>query len=152
MTTPAAEPTPEAPFDPLAAFRTEPQLATTPDVVPETDAPAIVFDVDPDTDDPLAAIVHQAVGAASVCWEKPQGAGVFDDVKARDVADSLLYVLRSTQILAGPDDQEVAVAVLIAAWHADPTALGFLHKGGVCGCHYLANLSVRSILPALVVA
>lgn len=43
--------------------------------------------------------------------------------------------------------QERARHVLVAAWHADPTTLGFLHKGETCGCWYLSGVSVRAILP-----
>lgn len=38
----------------------------------------------------LTAAVYQAVGAASVCWENMSGTGVFDDVRAREVAERLL--------------------------------------------------------------
>jgi hypothetical protein len=34
----------------------------------------------------IESLIYQAVGAGSVCWENPGGAGVFDDQKARDVS------------------------------------------------------------------
>jgi hypothetical protein len=42
-----------------------------------------------------------------------------------------------------------AVAEVIAAWHADPTSLGFLHKnnGTMCGCRYLARIALTSAMP-----
>lgn len=44
-------------------------------------------------------------------------------------------------------DQDRARAVVVATWHADTVALGFLHKGGVCGCQYLAVLTVQAVVP-----
>jgi len=54
--------------------------------------------------------------------------------------------------LLTPEDQEAARAILVAAWHADSTTLGFLHKGGVCGCWYLSGVTARAILPVQVSA
>ena len=39
-----------------------------------------------------------------------------------------------------------AEAETVAAWHADTTAPGFLHRGGVCGCRYLARTALRATL------
>jgi hypothetical protein len=41
-----------------------------------------------------SALVCQALGAASICWERPDRAGVFDSTKARQIADQLLADLR----------------------------------------------------------
>lgn len=58
----------------------------------------------------LSQAVHEAVGAASVCWENMSGTGVFDDTRAREVAQGLLdyinenyapRVTSSTDVLAG---------------------------------------------------
>jgi hypothetical protein len=49
--------------------------------------------------------------------------------------------------LVTEDQQGLARHTLIAAWHADPTTLGFLHKGETCGCWYLSGVTVRAILP-----
>lgn len=38
----------------------------------------------------LTTAVFQSVGTASVCWENPAGAGVFDEGAARKVANDLL--------------------------------------------------------------
>jgi hypothetical protein len=35
----------------------------------------------------VTQLMYQVVGAGSVCWENPGGAGVFDDKLAREVAD-----------------------------------------------------------------
>jgi hypothetical protein len=39
-------------------------------------------------------VVYQTVGAGSVCWQNPGGAGVFDDALARAVATDALAKLR----------------------------------------------------------
>ena len=44
-------------------------------------------------------------------------------------------------------EQDQARHTLIAAWHADSTTLGFLHKGQSCGCWYLSGVTVAAILP-----
>lgn len=46
-----------------------------------------------DAENPVQAI-HQAIGAASMCWEKPEGAGVFDSDKAVDTTYNLILRLR----------------------------------------------------------
>ncbi len=33
--------------------------------------------------------IHEAIGHASMCWEKPEGAGIFDDTQAAEVASNL---------------------------------------------------------------
>jgi hypothetical protein len=35
----------------------------------------------------------------------------------------------------------------VVAMHADTTTLGFLHKGGRCGCHYIAGVILHAIMP-----
>ncbi|QIG58228.1 hypothetical protein SEA_SKOG_76 [Gordonia phage Skog] len=42
----------------------------------------------------VETLIHYIVGAASMCWEKVDKAGVFDDAKARSVADDGLERLR----------------------------------------------------------
>jgi hypothetical protein len=49
--------------------------------------------------------------------------------------------------LATVDDRLEARAAMIAAWHADPVALGFLHRGGRCGCRYLAERALDAVAP-----
>lgn len=34
------------------------------------------------------------------------------------------------------------------AWHADDTAVANLHRGGTCGCNYLATTALRAALGA----
>ena len=35
----------------------------------------------------------------------------------------------------------------VVAMHADTTTLGFLHKGGNCGCHYIAGVILQAVMP-----
>lgn len=37
---------------------------------------------------------------------------------------------------------EDAQTRIVAAWHRDRTAQGFAHKGGVCGCRFLARVAL----------
>lgn len=43
----------------------------------------------------LKAAVYEAIGEASMCWEKPEGAGEFDSVAADRVAATLLGEIQS---------------------------------------------------------
>lgn len=52
-----------------------------------------------------------------------------------------------TRALATQDDQDTARAEVVAAWHADTTATGFLHRGGGCGCRYVAGIALATVLP-----
>lgn len=47
-------------------------------------------------------------------------------------------------------DRTEDVAVMVAAWHADPTAVGFVHRGGMCGCRYLARVASDAALPVVI--
>lgn len=38
----------------------------------------------------IEEFVGQAIGAASVCWENPGGAGVFDSTRAAQIADEIM--------------------------------------------------------------
>lgn len=44
-------------------------------------------------EDDFQAAIYQAIGTASVCWERPEGAGVFDTTKAKWVAEGLIGFL-----------------------------------------------------------
>ena len=46
--------------------------------------------------------------------------------------------------------QEQMVSEAVAAWHLDPSAMGFLHGGGsMCGCRYIARVALRAAVPVL---
>lgn len=38
------------------------------------------------------------------------------------------------------------VGQIVAGWHQDTTAQGFAHKGGACGCRYLAAGAVQALM------
>jgi hypothetical protein len=49
----------------------------------------------PEEDDrTIANIIGEAIGEASVCWENPGGAGVFDDKRAGEIVDKVLKALK----------------------------------------------------------
>lgn len=45
--------------------------------------------------------------------------------------------------------QDEMVTEVMTVWHADTVSLGFLHKGGACGCRYLAKVALRQVVPVL---
>jgi hypothetical protein len=45
-------------------------------------------------DTPIHQIIGEAVGAASVCWSNPGGAGVFDSERASAIVDAVIDVLQ----------------------------------------------------------
>lgn len=45
-------------------------------------------------DTPVDQIVGEAIGAASMCWEHVERAGVFDSERASAIVDSLMAALR----------------------------------------------------------
>jgi len=50
----------------------------------------ILFDSSPTEPTTLEEVIGQAIGAASVCWETPQGAGVFDSTRAKELLDEVV--------------------------------------------------------------
>lgn len=45
-------------------------------------------------DKPVHEAIGEAIGAASVCWSNPSGAGTFDSERAAAIADELEALLR----------------------------------------------------------
>lgn len=91
----------------------------------------------PERPEGLSALVGEAVGAASVCWD-PKPEGVFQSEEASAIVDALLTDL---QPMLNPEPvQAITVQEAVDRWHANTVALGFLHKGGRCGCTYLAQI------------
>ena len=45
-------------------------------------------------DTPVDDIIGEAIGAASVCWENPGGAGAFDSERASIIVDEVMAALR----------------------------------------------------------
>ena len=46
-----------------------------------------------DKDTSIKNAVFQALGGASMCWETPEGAGVFNDQLASDIGEELMEFL-----------------------------------------------------------
>lgn len=69
-----------------------------------------------------------------------------------DVQAAFLEALNALAVPAAPlvteQDQDAEVALMVAAWHDNTPALGFLHGGGNCGCRYLARTALRITTPA----
>lgn len=58
-------------------------------------------------------------------------------------------VVELRPMVSGETHEEL-VAATVAAWHLDPTSLGFLHGGGsMCGCWYIARLGLRAAVPIM---
>jgi hypothetical protein len=55
----------------------------------------------------VESLIYQTVGAASVCWENPGGAGIFDDRKAAETARDALE--RLYQLTGHYNDHEPLV-------------------------------------------
>lgn len=60
------------------------------------DKPKVEFDWEPDTS--IDQMVANVVGAASMCWEHVEEAGVFDSSTAADIADQLIAALHAKSI------------------------------------------------------
>ena len=86
----------------------------------------------PGEGDPLSTLVGEAMGAVSVCWD-PTPTGVFMSEAASAIVDDLLDAIRPS--VTPPVD----VDGVVERWHENTVALGFLHKGGRCGCRYIAQ-------------
>jgi hypothetical protein len=48
----------------------------------------------------LVEILYQSLGAASVCWETPEGAGLFDSTRAKEIGEKLTYEVDRALLLA----------------------------------------------------
>lgn len=84
----------------------------------------------PATDvDPLAALREPVITTPPVSLEKTEPAEVEGDLLVGVLMDQAWH-----------DD---AVRTTVAAWHADPVAQKFAHRGGTCSCRYLAALCLK---------
>lgn len=121
----------ELPADPLADLRDDEDSARYPE---EGQGGAQDGLEDPEGADPLATLVGEAAGAVSMCWD-PTPEGEFQSEAASAIVDDLLDAIRP---MLGVETGTAAEAV--TRWHADTVAVGFLHKGGRCGCRYIAQV------------
>lgn len=92
------------------------------------------------SDEDAVALVFQALGEASMCWENPDGAGVFQDVRAADIGRRLVQAL-GFEVPAGwerkvaPQDQAFVVV-------AQDSTLGV--KAGVFRNRVAAETAARA--------
>lgn len=124
-----AKPAPEA--DPLADLRDPADAERYPEDGQEgpQEGPGA-----PGEGDPLRTVLGEALGAASMCWD-PAPEGVYNPEQAIGILEDLVTALGPLQAV-----QATSVDEAVARWHADTVALGFLHKGGRCGCRYIASV------------
>jgi len=71
---------------------------------------------DLDQAETLENAVFQAIGAASVCWETPEGAGVFNSDRAKAIGEELMAEIKRRQ---GLDRESVDRALRQVISHAD---------------------------------
>lgn len=88
----------------------------------------------PGEGDPLRTVLGEALGAASMCWD-PAPEGVFQPEQASAILDDLVGAIAQAQPV-----QAMTADEAVTRWHANTVAVGFLHKGGRCGCRYLAQV------------
>lgn len=93
---------------------------------------------DPGATDPLADVVEAALGGVEASWRQALGVETPPEVQeyVQAIQETLVADLR-------PLVEPVAVLEVqeaVERWHADTVAMGFLHKGGRCGCHYIARV------------
>lgn len=63
-----------------------------------TDGQPFTFTREHDGSLTLESAVYQALGAASVCWENPGGAGFFDSTRAKEIGEELLAFIRANTL------------------------------------------------------
>lgn len=133
--TPAKKATPKpAPADPLADLRESDEAEGR---YPAPDGQEQVQDGPeaPGEGDPLTALILERLEAAMAI---PLGLdGVITD-EARQMATGL--AVETAEQIAQVPVQATNPEDAVERWHADTVAVGFLHKGGRCGCAYLARV------------
>lgn len=119
--------------DPLADLREDPDRYPEEGAQDGQDGPQGAQQA-PGEGDPLSALVGEACGAVSMCWE-PTPEGEFMSEAASAIVDDLLDAIRPMLEVQALDADEA-----VERWHKDTVAVGFLHKGGRCGCAYVARV------------
>jgi hypothetical protein len=90
-------------------------------------------EVDQEDPNPLATLLYGLQTAAmGIMGEPTQEDLEMAQALATEAAADLEPTLTPVAVL-GADEA-------VARWHADTVALGFLHKGGRCGCRYVAQV------------
>lgn len=67
------------------------------------DAAQIAAEAEAEGRDPVSAVIFQALGFASKCWEDMSGTGVFQDGEAKAAGDSVVEWLRSPAAVVGSE-------------------------------------------------
>lgn len=133
MTRAAAKPKPVPAEDPLADLREDDATRYPQETPGDTqDGPEA-----PGEGDPLAVLLLERLEAAMAIPLDPDGvitpeARQMATALAAETAIDLAPMLGSVQATSADEAVE--------RWHADTVAIGFLHKGGRCGCAYIARV------------
>lgn len=122
-----------APADPLADLREPDDEARYP--TPDGQEQAQDGPEAPGEGDPLTALILERLEAAMAIPLDPDG--VITD-EARQMATAL--AVETAEQIAQVPVQATNPEDAVERWHADTVAVGFLHKGGRCGCAYLARV------------
>lgn len=61
------------------------------------------------------------------------------DLREGDGAAAVPSTIRATN---RKPEKEDPVAAVVRRWHADSTAESLAHRGGTCGCRYLAEIAL----------
>lgn len=75
-----------------------------------------------DTEDVLRSAVFQAIGSASVCWENPGGAGVFDSSMAKWVGDGIMAWMGEYSAEREKLIHQLAEAIRLTREYVDPAS------------------------------
>jgi hypothetical protein len=111
--------------------------------MPMTESAGPVIDLQLTPAHTLEQAVGEALGAASMCWETPEGAGVFDSSAASGIADQLVAWIRSRDVPAVSltATQQAAINETLAAI---TTAFDAVRK--VATANAAGTLAVTSVL------
>lgn len=109
--------------DPLADLRDDADADRYPDAEPT----------------PPPSVVEQVADALTEAVRTAAAPLVDAGAPIEDVLDAATQAAR-TFVAPVPDH-----ASLVALWHADEVALGFLHRGGRCGCDYIARTGLGQV-------
>jgi hypothetical protein len=87
--------------------------------------------------DPLTAFLLERLEAAMAI---PLDADGVITAEARDMATALATEAAADLAPMLETVQATSADEAVERWHADTVAVGFLHKGGRCGCAYIARV------------
>lgn len=128
--------TPPTPADPLADLRDDDAR------YPAQEAPGAPSGApaDQDTPDPLADVVGAALEAVEASWRQSLGVDTPAEVTEYVAAVQETLVADLRPLVEPAATGGLTLQETVERWHADTVAMGFLHKGGRCGCHYIGRV------------